>query len=113
MKWTENFYKKSLNIPSFALTCNDYTILNKKVGGNAQYIKKDRFVHHTSFLWDFDLNHMELLLHPPKEPKYREGRIHKEFLTTLKPFISKEEFINRIFLNVANRQSLPQDQIFY
>ena len=43
MKWTEKFYKQSLPIEDFQLTANDYTIGNKKVGGNAQYIKKKSF----------------------------------------------------------------------
>ena len=103
MKWTENFYQKTLAIPSFELTANDYTILNKKVGGNAQYIKKDRFVHHTSFLWDFNPDHMNILIHPPKEPEYRAARKHEEFLTTLKPHLSKEEFSNRILAAIVNQ----------
>lgn len=45
-----------------------------KFGGNAQTISKNRFLHHTSFLWDFDSRNMELLAHPPKAPKYREVR---------------------------------------
>ena len=66
MKWTEKFYKQSLPIEDFQLTANDYTIGNKKVGGNAQYIKKNRFLHHTSFLWDYSIDHMNILTHPPK-----------------------------------------------
>lgn len=99
MKWSENFYKRALSIPNFSLQVNDYTIGDKKIGGNAQYIKKDRFVHHTSFLWDYDPAYMELLLHPPKEPSYRNRRPHREFLTTIKPHLSKEEFINCIITN--------------
>jgi lipoate-protein ligase A len=96
MKWSEDFYKNALSIPNFSLQVNDYTIGDKKIGGNAQYIKKDRFVHHTSFLWDYDKDHMDLLLHPPKEPAYRENRTHHDFLGTIKPHLSKEAFIERI-----------------
>ncbi|MCH9617687.1 MAG: hypothetical protein SP4CHLAM5_11280 [Chlamydiia bacterium] len=96
MKWSEDFYKNALPIPNFSLQVNDYTIGDKKIGGNAQYIKKDRFVHHTSFLWDYDKEHMDLLLHPPKEPSYRAKRPHQEFLGTIKPHLSKEAFIRRV-----------------
>ncbi len=96
MKWTEKFYQKYLPIPNFSLKDNDYAIDDKKVGGNAQYIKKDRFLHHTSFLWDYNKDHMDLLKHPPKEPAYRKNRSHHEFLTTLKPHLTKEAFINAI-----------------
>ena len=96
MAWTENFYKQALAIPDFSLQVNDYTFGNRKIGGNAQYIKKDRFVHHTSFLWDYHPDNMNLLLHPPKEPSYRNARPHHDFLTTIRPHLTKEQFINSI-----------------
>ncbi len=92
LEWCFNIFKQSLNIPAFALTENDFTLEGKKVGGNAQYIKKDRFLHHSSFLWDFENNAMSYLLHPPKEPSYRKGRNHLEFITKLSPYISKNKF---------------------
>ena len=96
MKWSESFYQKALDLENFSLQGNDYTLGNRKIGGNAQYIKKDRFVHHTSFLWDYDKEHMNLLLHPPKEPEYRQGRSHDSFLATIAPHLSKREFTSRI-----------------
>ena len=96
MEWTESFYKDALNIPNFHLKDNDYAINDKKVGGNAQYIKKDRFVHHSSFLWDYNSTTMDILSHPPKEPSYRNKRRHDEFLTTLKPHLSKKDFYSSI-----------------
>lgn len=45
-----------------------YTLLTRVIsprltqfGGNAQSITKDRWVHHTSFLWDFDPANMDYL----------------------------------------------------
>jgi lipoate-protein ligase A len=92
LEWCFHIFKQALNIPTFALIENDFTLEGKKVGGNAQYIKKDRFLHHTSFLWDFKDEAMDCLLHPPKEPSYREGRNHLEFITKLSPYISKNKF---------------------
>lgn len=42
-----------------------------KFGGNAQSITKNRWIHHTSFLWDFDVNNMAYLRLPTRAPKYR------------------------------------------
>jgi lipoate-protein ligase A len=59
-----------------------------KVGGNAQSISKTRFVHHTSFLWDFDIDTMKKYLTvPEKQPAYRENRSHGAFLAPLSRWI--------------------------
>ena len=50
----------------------DYTLGEKKFAGNAQAITKQRFCHHTSFLWDFADSNMRLLKHPAKAPEYRQ-----------------------------------------
>lgn len=97
LRWSEGFYKEALSIPKFSLKENDYVIGDLKCGGNAQYIKKDRFVHHTTFLWDFEDLSMEYLLQPKKTPNYRNGRSHTEFLCKLKEFLpSKTHFISCI-----------------
>lgn len=95
LRWTADFYKKSLNIP-LTLKENDYTLGNKKIGGNAQYLKKDRWLHHTTFLQDVDMNNMDYLRHPKREPDYRKGRNHSDFITTLAPYLTKEEFKERL-----------------
>jgi lipoate-protein ligase A len=97
LKWSESLYKEALQIPGFALRENDFVIHNLKCGGNAQYIKKERFLQHTSFLWDFCPKKMESLLFPPKTPKYREGRCHEDFLCKIQEHLpSKETFFQRI-----------------
>lgn len=84
LKWTESLYRSSWQIPNFHLRENDYCIQDRKCGGNAQYIRKDRWLHHTSFLWDYSSANMAHLLLPEKRPKYRLDRPHDEFLTKLK-----------------------------
>jgi lipoate-protein ligase A len=81
LKWSASLYAQAF--PFISLQENDYVIGNKKCGGNAQYIKKERWLHHTSFLWKFKPSHMELLLHPKKTPLYRKERSHADFLTSL------------------------------
>jgi len=84
LRWSADLYAKAWKIPGFTLRENDYAIGEKKCGGNAQYIKKDRWLHHTSFLWGYSEENMNYLLLPPKRPAYRRDRDHKEFLTPLK-----------------------------
>ncbi len=94
-RWAFSFYKKALNLSAFDLKENDYVIGDRKCAGNAQYIQKDRYVHHTSFLWDYNPEEMKALSLPKQAPLYRKGREHKEFLTPLKNyFSSKESFLS-------------------
>jgi len=84
MKWTETFYQPVFGPHGeFRLSETDYTFGERKFGGNAQYISKSRWLHHTSFLWDYDSEKMRCLKHPPKEPVYREKRSHEDFILRL------------------------------
>ncbi|GAB4187148.1 MAG: lipoate--protein ligase family protein [Simkaniaceae bacterium] len=97
LRWSTEFYQKAWRIPDFTFRENDYVIKDRKCGGNAQYIRKNRFVHHTTFLWDFQKKHMDFLLYPKKTPKYREGRGHADFLCRLRPlFPNIEDLAARI-----------------
>lgn len=88
LKWTETLYRPAFS-ESFALRENDYAMGLKKCGGNAQYFAKGRIVHHTSFVWDYSTNCMDLLRIPPKMPAYREKRTHEDFLVPLKNYFSQ------------------------
>ena len=50
----------------------DYCFGQLKFGGNAQAITKQRFLHHTSLLWDYEDANMLLLKHPDRVPEYRQ-----------------------------------------
>jgi lipoate-protein ligase A len=100
MEWTGELYKdafdhifycnkkddnneRELNL--FNLRENDYIFDDRKFGGNAQSISKNRWVHHTSFLYDYNSELMnKYLLLPTKQPEYREQRDHNSFLCKLK-----------------------------
>ena len=96
MTWSERVYKpvfdrlvaQPTGANTFSLRENDYVLGDKKIGGNAQTITKDRWVHHTSFLWNFDPEMMKYLQLPKKMPEYRHRRDHGAFLTTLKQHLS-------------------------
>ncbi len=97
MKWSEKIYQDSFSLPSFALRENDFVLGSHKCGGNAQYIKKDRWLQHTSFLWDFCPNRMETLLFPQRTPSYRDRRSHEDFLCKLHPYFpAKKDFFRAI-----------------
>lgn len=97
LDWTAHLYKNALWGIDFNLRENDYAIGWRKCGGNAQYIRKDRWLHHTSFIWDYDRSHMELLKIPPKMPEYRQKRSHTEFLCCLSEhFPSCNAFSERV-----------------
>lgn len=57
---------------------SDYVFGDHKFGGNAQSIVKDRWLHHTSFLWDIDPVLMSTLKQPQKQPEYR--KVKNEFV---------------------------------
>ncbi len=97
LRWTERLYTPAFSGIDFALRDNDYVIGNNKFGGNAQYITKDRWLHHSSLLWNYDFNLMDYLLIPPKMPAYREQRSHASFLCKLcDHFPSKEIFKSKM-----------------
>ncbi|MBU1084498.1 MAG: lipoate--protein ligase family protein [Candidatus Omnitrophica bacterium] len=60
---------------------SDLALSGNKVSGNAQARKKSFFLHHGTFLSSFDTDKVKRYLkHPPKEPAYRKGRGHDNFM---------------------------------
>ena len=80
----DDVQQQTSTLPSFQLRENDYVLGERKIGGNAQTITGDSFLHHTSFLWDWDNTNMDYLTLPDKRPDYRGDRSHDEFLVRLK-----------------------------
>jgi hypothetical protein len=81
---------------SFRLHQNDYVFGNRKIGGNAQAIVKNGWIHHTSFLWDYHPDNMRYLQLPHKRPVYRGDRPHDDFLmrlSTTYPYLRPLDFI--------------------
>jgi lipoate---protein ligase len=64
-------------------TC-DLVYGGKKVSGNAVRCKRDHFLYHGTLLYNFDLQTIERFLkQPPRQPDYRQGRSHTDFVTNL------------------------------
>jgi lipoate-protein ligase A len=91
----------------------DLVVEGRKFSGNAQRRKKGFLIFHGSLLLDFDLQRIEqALAMPSKEPTYRGGRSHLDFLTNLR---AKPEAVKSVLRESwsANEESqiLPQDAV--
>ena len=101
-QWGETFYRAALPSIDIKLKENDYVIGEKKWGGNAQYLCKGRWLHHTSILWNFNLSAMSRLLIPKKMPTYRNSRPHDDFLCCLSDYLPNKEFLVGNILNTVD-----------
>jgi lipoate-protein ligase A len=64
---------------------SDVAVGDRKISGNAQAWRWKSLLVHGTLLVDFDFDLAEKLLkHPPREPDYRRGRNHRDFLVTLR-----------------------------
>lgn len=95
MSWSGLLYNKVFQGTDFHLRENDYVFGNRKFGGNAQSITKSRWIHHTSFLWDYEVRNMTYLRHPKRVPDYREARSHLDFICSLKDYMPRQIFIDK------------------
>jgi lipoate-protein ligase A len=67
----------------FRGTC-DLALNGRKVSGNSLRARKTHLLYHGTVLYDFDLDLIEACLKtPPRQPDYRQGRSHREFVTNL------------------------------
>ncbi len=56
----------------------------RKFSGNSLRIKRRALLYHGTLLYDFDLGLLETyLLHPPRDPGYRDHRAHSTFVANL------------------------------
>ncbi|KAJ0988544.1 hypothetical protein J5N97_006900 [Dioscorea zingiberensis] len=108
MDWTGELYGRVFGgFGDFHLRENDYAFGSRKFGGNAQSITKDRWIHHTSFLWDYDVKNMGYLKQPTRAPKYRLERHHMEFLCRMKDYFPcRSTFIERTIAALSSHFSV-------
>jgi lipoate-protein ligase A len=63
---------------------SDLAVSGRKVSGNSQQRKARHVLHHGTLLYAFDATRLEHYLNTPeREPAYRAGRPHGEFVTNL------------------------------
>ncbi len=90
-RWNAELYKPLLEHLDFNLLENDYVLGARKFGGNAQYLTRDRWLHHSTLLWSYNCELMNLLKLPKKRPQYRQERSHDDFLCHLSEYFSSIE----------------------
>lgn len=63
---------------------SDLALAGRKLSGNSQQRKRNFLLHHGTLLHSFDPRGLDdFLKPPPRQPDYRGGRAHADFLTNL------------------------------
>jgi lipoate-protein ligase A len=63
---------------------SDLSIGGRKFSGNSVRCKRDHLLYHGTLLYNFELSLIGRLLRmPPRQPEYRSGRSHDEFVMNL------------------------------
>ncbi|VVB09263.1 unnamed protein product [Arabis nemorensis] len=109
MAWSGSLYSDVFKgISDFQLRENDYVFGDRKFGGNAQSITRNRWIHHTSFLWDYSENNMAYLKLPSRVPQYRLERDHTDFVCKMKDYIERSVFIEKTIKAVGTQFRLKE-----
>lgn len=112
MSWTSLLYSEVFRgVGDFDLRENDYVFGSRKFGGNAQSITKNRWIHHTSFLWDYEINNMDYLKLPKRVPEYRLARNHLDFICRMKDYLPRLDFISRTVDTVESHFSIRSTEL--
>ena len=85
---------------------SDVSVGGRKISGNAQARRWKSLLVHGTLLVDFDYDLAEVVLrHPAREPAYRRGRSHRDFLVTLRSLgvNADRRAIERVALTAARR----------
>ena len=79
----------------------------RKFSGNAQCRKRGWIMHHGTLLYSREaIRRIPYYLRPPpKEPEYRKGRRHREFMTNVLPVYSRAELMHRVRHGLAREFS--------
>ncbi len=89
---------------------SDLAAGGKKFSGNAQARKRKYFLHHGTVLHGMELSKIDSYIkYPPREPGYRQGRAHGEFVGNigLSEKDIKEAVIEAFSGKEENNQSFP------
>jgi lipoate---protein ligase len=63
---------------------SDLAIAGRKVSGNSMRARRTHLLYHGTLLYDFPLSLIAACLKtPPRQPEYRAGRTHEEFVANL------------------------------
>jgi lipoate-protein ligase A len=85
LRWVMNRIRRALAVPD--VRCEGLCDLardHRKVSGNAQRRTNRAILHHGTLLYNFDAARVEHFLKMPvRQPRYRGGRAHRDFLGNL------------------------------
>jgi lipoate-protein ligase A len=74
----------AVGVPVTVAGLGDLVVGSRKCGGSAQRRLKDWFMVHCSILYDFPIDRIvRYLALPRRQPDYRQGRRHEDFLRNL------------------------------
>jgi lipoate-protein ligase A len=85
----------------------------KKISGNSQARKRSWLLHHGTILYNTEnLSGISYYLkHPPKEPDYRKGKSHRDFMINYIPHSSPLLLMKKISHEFANYFQLPRKNL--
>ena len=88
---------------------------NRKVSGNSQVRKKKWLLHHGTLLYSSSiLSEINSYLRPPpRQPEYRNGKSHKDFMAKKVPILDKSKIIREIIKIVSNEFNLIPSMMKY
>lgn len=88
---------------------SDLAVGDRKFSGNSQRWLRRAFLHHGTILFDFDLACIgRLLKSPSRQPEYRSGRSHLDFVMNLRA--SRESLVEALVATWnAQRAEFPGD----
>jgi len=70
---------------------SDLAVGDRKIGGSCIYRTRDLLYYSTTLLLDPDLDLVTRYLpHPTREPRYRQGRSHREFMGSVRDILGEE-----------------------
>jgi lipoate-protein ligase A len=100
-------------VPGVELAGNsDLALGGRKFSGNSQQRKRTHLLHHGTLLYRFDLAAVGRYLRlPARQPAYRQGRYHEDFLRNLP--LGREELERRLCAawDAADEVSWPADRV--
>lgn len=82
--WLLRAMHQTTGIEAHKAGFSDFAVGDRKVAGSGMLWSRNVLYYSASILVDYPLHRIEALLpHPPKEPDYRKGRPHPDFVANL------------------------------
>jgi lipoate-protein ligase A len=84
--------KAEFDIQTHAAGISDLAVGEKKILGSSLHLSRETALYLSTFLVEMNVLALDrYLAHPSREPDYRKGRSHSEFLTDVKSLTERKE----------------------